>query len=336
MPKSVGGGQWKPQIVRVFRADSGSFGTMPSPSRLRRSVLATPATNPNMIAKAADSQADVAFLDLEDAVVPAERRQARHNIVDAFNDLNWGRTARAFRINPVSTYWCHDDLIEVVGGAGGNVDVVIVPKAHGPRDVWFVDDLLTQLERKHDLEPGRIGLEVLIEEASALAQVDAICASSPRLEAVTLGIGDLAASLGMRLGHIGVTDSGRAADYDGDIWHYARSQLILAARSHGVSAIDGPYADFSSRDGFRQAADRFATMGGSGKWCIHPSQIGIANEVFAPTPSEIAEAQAVIDAMDSAKAQGYGAANLDGTMIDAASVRAFQVTLDRARQCGLL
>ena len=310
--------------------------SMPSPNRLRRSILATPATNLRMIAKAAVSAADVAFLDLEDAVLPADRPQARQNIIETFNGLDWGRTARAFRINPVDTHWCHEDLTEVIAGAGANVDVVIVPKVHGVRDVWFVDDLLTQLEKKHGLQPGRIGLEVLIEEAEALGDVHTICGASSRLEAVTLGPGDLAASLGMRLGHIGVTDSGRAGDYDGDVWHYARSQLIVAARAHGLAAVDGPYADFSSPGGFRQAATWFATLGGVGKWCIHPSQVEIANEVFAPTASEIAEARAVIEAMRSAETLGQGAASLDGTMIDAASIRSFEVTIQRARDAGLI
>lgn len=310
--------------------------SMPSPNRLRRSILATPATNLRMIAKAAASAADVAFLDLEDAILPADRPQARQNIVQALNDLDWGRTARAFRINPVDTHWCHEDLIEVIAGAGANVDVIIIPKVHGAREVWFVDDLITQLEKKHGLEAGRIGLEVLIEEAQALSDVQAICGASNRIEAVTLGPGDLAASLGMRLGHIGVTDSGRAGDYDGDVWQFARSQLIVAARAHGLAAVDGPYADFSSPGGFRRSAISFATLGGAGKWCIHPSQIEIANEVFAPSAAEIAEALAVIEEMKAAQTRGQGSASLGGTMIDAASIRSFEVTLERARDAGLI
>ena len=170
----------------------------PRPARLRRSELATPGTNPNMIAKAAASDADLAFLDLEDAVAPSGKTAARKNVIAGLNGLAWGSTARAVRVNGVHTPWCHDDVIDTVTHAGRNLDVLIVPKVLGPREVWFVDDLLTQLEQKLSLEVGRIGLEVLIEEAEAMVRVEEICGASPRLEAVTLGVGDLAASCGRR------------------------------------------------------------------------------------------------------------------------------------------
>ena len=176
------------------------------PNRIRRSELSTPGTSVKMIAKAAQSDADLVFLDLEDAVAPSQKEGARKNIIAALNDLDWGSSVRSYRINGVHTQWCHDDVIEVVSGAGANIDVIIIPKIKGPRDIWFVDDLLTQLERKLGLEVGRIGIEVLIEEVEALACVNEIARCSPRLEAVILGVGDLSASQGMRLGHIGVTD----------------------------------------------------------------------------------------------------------------------------------
>ena len=309
---------------------------MTNRNRLRRSELSTPGTSTKMIAKAAASDADLVFLDLEDAVAPAQKPGARKNVVAALNELDFGRSVRSYRINCVSTVWCHDDLIEVVGGAGANIDVIIVPKIKAPRDIWFVDDMLTQLELKHGLEVGRIGIEVLIEETEALSRIEEICCCCPRLEAVILGVGDLSASQGMRLGHIGVTDGDEAIRYPGDVWHYARTRMIVAARAAKIDAIDGPYANFASSKGYEKSAATFSILGGVGKWCIHPSQIEIANRMFAPLPDEIAQAKAAIEAVNAAEAQGLGSANLNGMMIDAATARLFEVTLDRARQCGLL
>jgi citrate lyase subunit beta/citryl-CoA lyase len=309
---------------------------MTRPERLRRSELATPGTSPKMMAKAAQSDADLVFLDLEDAVAPAEKEGARGNVVAALTDLDWGSTTRAYRINGVHTAWCHDDLIEVVTGAGHAVDVVIVPKVKAPRDVWFVDDLLGQLERKLGLEVGGIGLEVLIEETEALAGVEAIAAASPRLEALILGVGDLSASQGIRAGQIGAAGAGdEPLAYPGDMWHYARNRMIVAARAHGLDAIDGPYADFRNPGGYRREATWAATLGAVGKWCIHPSQIAVANEVFAPSAAEIGQARAVVDAVRAAEQEGLGAANLNGVMIDAATARIFEAVLRRAALCGL-
>jgi citrate lyase subunit beta / citryl-CoA lyase len=308
---------------------------MNRPHRLRRSELSTPGTSEKMIAKAAASDADLTFLDLEDAVAPSEKESARAKIVAGLNELDWGSSVRSYRINGVHTKWCHDDLIEVVTGAGANIDVIIVPKIKGPRDVWFVDDMLTQLETKLGLEVGRIGIEVLIEEVEALACVEEIARCSPRLEALILGVGDLSASQGMRLGHIGVTDGEAIPKYPGDVWHFARQRMIVAARSAGIDAIDGPYANFANPDGYRRECAWFTTIGGVGKWCIHPSQVAIANEEFAPTKEEIEHARAVIAAVADAEARGEGAANLDGVMIDAATTRIFELVLERATLCGL-
>lgn len=289
-----------------------------------------------MIAKAAASAADLVFIDLEDAVAPSEKIPARANIITGLTELDWGHRTRAYRINGVHTPWCHDDVIEVVTGAGACIDAIIVPKVKAPRDVWFVDHLLTQLERKLGLDVGGIGLEVLIEETEALACVEAIAASSPRLEALILGVGDLAASQGIRAGHLGERDGdgSDAMAYPGDLWHYARTRMTVAARANGLDAIDGPYANFRSPDGYRREATWAATLGMVGKWCIHPSQIDVANEVFAPTTAEIDQAQAVVDAVHNAEAQGLGAANLGGIMIDAATTRVFDVVLERARLCA--
>jgi citrate lyase subunit beta / citryl-CoA lyase len=302
---------------------------MSRPSRLRRSELSTPATNEKMIAKAAASDADLAFLDLEDSVAPAAKPSARANVVRGLTGLDWGPTIRAYRINGVHTPWCHDDLIEVVTGAGAAVEVVIVPKVKAPRDVWFVDDLLTQLERGHGLEVGRIGIEVLIEEAEALARVEEIASCSPRIEALILGVGDLSASLGMRTGHIG-----GSSRYPGDVWHHARARMIAAARAAGVDPIDGPYANFGNADGYRDQCAWSATLGAVGKWCIHPSQVPIANEVYAPTAEEVERAIQVVTAVREAEERGDGAANVGGVMVDAATTRIFEAVLERARLCG--
>ena len=294
-------------------------------TRLRRSELSTPGTSPKMMAKAAASAADLVFLDLEDSVAAGEKKAARGLVAEALLAHDWGAKTRAVRINGVHTRWAYGDLVEVVTRAGAALDVVIVPKVMAPRDVWFVETLLDQLEADLGLD-HRIGIEVLIEETQALARVEEIAAASPRLEALILGVGDLSASQGIRVGHIG-----EAADrYPGDMWHYARNRMIVAARAHGLDAIDGPFANYRNPDGYRREAGWAATLGCVGKWAIHPDQVGIANEVFAPTPDEVARARQAIDAVRAAEDGGAGAASLGGTMIDAATARIFQVTLDRA------
>ena len=294
-------------------------------NRLRRSELSTPGTSEKMMAKAAASDADLVFLDLEDSVAPNEKKAARALVADALVSLDWRAKTRALRINGTHTRWAYGDLVEVVTAAGAALDVVIVPKVKAPRDVWFVETLLTELEDELGLERG-IGIEVLIEETEALARVEEIAGCSPRLEALILGVGDLSASQGIRVGHIG-----EAADrYPGDMWHYARSRMVVAARANGLDAIDGPYANFRNPDGYRREAGWAATLGCVGKWAIHPSQIELANEVFAPTAEEVARARQAVDAVRAAEAAGAGAASLGGMMIDAATARVFEVTLQRA------
>lgn len=299
---------------------------MNAPHRLRRSELATPGSSPKMIAKAAASTADLVFLDLEDSVAPANKVGARANIIAGLKEHDWGTTTRAVRINEVGSQWCHREVIDLVTEAGADIEVIIIPKVRSAREVWFVDTLLTELEASLDL-PHRIGLEVLIEEVEALVNVDEIAACCDRLEALILGVGDLAASQGVRLGHIG--ESGA---YPGDIWHYARARMVVAARAAGIDAIDGPYSNFGDPDGYRREAGWATALGCVGKWAIHPSQVDIAHEVFSPTEKEVSRAQAVIDAVRQSEAEGAGAANLDGFMIDAATARVFQVTLDRQAQ----
>jgi citrate lyase subunit beta / citryl-CoA lyase len=299
------------------------------PMRLRRSELSTPGTSERMMAKAAASGADLVFLDLEDSLAPGEKEAARGLVAEALRTSEWGVKTRAVRINGVHTPWAHRDVIDVVTSAGGALDVVIIPKVKAPRDVWFVETLLEQLEADLGLD-RHIGIEVLIEETEALARVEEIAGCSSRLEALILGVGDLSASQGIRTGHIG-----EAADrYPGDMWHYARNRMIVAARANGIDAIDGPYANFRNPDGYRREAAWAATLGCVGKWAIHPSQIELANDVFAPTAEEVEQARRAVEAVRQAEAAGSGAASLGGMMIDAATARIFQVVLDRAALIG--
>ncbi len=297
--------------------------------RLRRSELSTPGSNPKMIQKAAASAADLVFLDLEDAVAPAHKVAARGHVVQALNELDWGKKLRAVRVNGAHTEWAHEDVITVVEGAGRNLDIIILPKVKAPRDVWFFDTLLTQLETK--LRLGKhIGLEVLIEETEALACVEQIAGCSPRLEALILGVGDLSASQGIRIGHL----TGGAERYPGDLWHYARTRMIVAARASGLDPIDGPFPNFRDPDSYRREALWASTLGCVGKWAIHPSQVELANDVFAPTEKEIATARMMVDAYKAAESGGEGSQGVSGIMIDAATARIFELVLERARLTG--
>ena len=279
--------------------------------------------------KAAASDADLVFLDLEDSVAPAEKPRARALAVEALKGLDWGKKIRAVRVNAAETHFAYEDVITVVEGAGELIDMLILPKIKAPRDVWFFETLLEQLEKKLGLK-HQIGLEILIDETEALAHVEEIAVCSPRLEAMILGVGDLSASQGMKLGGIG----GSNERYPGDVWHYARTRLVVAARAAGIDAIDGPYANFRNADGYTREAARAAILGYVGKWAIHPSQIELANKVYSPTDEEIVGARKMIDAYEAAEAAGQGAASVDGVMIDAATARIFQVIVDRADLMG--
>jgi citrate lyase subunit beta/citryl-CoA lyase len=299
--------------------------------RLRRSELAVPASKPHMIEKAAASDADLVFLDLEDAVVPAFKVPSRDNVVEGLEGVDWGQTLRAVRVNSSDTEWATDDVLTVVEKAGQYLDILIVPKVKSPREVWFFETLLDQLEKKLRL-PQRIGIEILIEEAEALSRVEEIAACSPRLEALILGFGDLAASLGIRIGH----EQDPSHRYPGDLWHAARSRMIAAARANGLDAIDGPFPNFSDGDGYRREASWASSLGAVGKWCIHPGQIEIANDVFAPTQQEIDLARRICDAYQASEKDGQGAAGSGGLLVDAASLRIFQAVIERARLTGRL
>ncbi|WP_405183144.1 CoA ester lyase [Nocardia sp. NBC_01377] len=288
----------------------------------RRSELATPATNDRMFAKAAASDADLVFLDLEDAVAPALREQARAEAVTALNDQDWGSTARAVRINGIDTRWAYGDIIEIVTGARENLDTIIVPKVTAARDVWWVDVLLTQIEAALGLTE-QIRLEVLIEDVAGVANAQAIATASPRLDALIFGAGDLSVSQHARVD----TNFKPRVSYPGDFWHYARMQVLTAARVGGLLAIDAPYPDFKDEKGYAEDAEHAAALGFDGKWAIHPAQIAIANEVFSPTEAEIQRARRNLDAYRAAEAQGLGATSVDGQLVDAAHVKLAEAVL---------
>ena len=299
--------------------------------RVRRSELATPASSPKMLGKAPGSGADLVFLDLEDACAPSAKIEARANAISALNDQDWGTTTRAVRVNGLDTIWCHDDVVEIVTGARESLDVIIVPKARQARDVWWFDVLLSQLEAKLGLRK-RIGLEVLIEEAEGVANAVSIATASPRLEAVILGAGDLSASLHARVD----TNFQPTFAYPGDFWHFARCQVVVAARTAGIDAIDAPYPAFQNPDGYRRECEQASALGFDGKWAIHPSQIAIANEVFSPTPEEFAWAKRTSEAYHAAADGGTGAISLDGMLVDAAHMRHVETILERGLRSGTL
>jgi citrate lyase subunit beta/citryl-CoA lyase len=269
-----------------------------------------------MCEKAPSSGADLVFLDLEDACAPVMKESARAIAVHALTKLDWGRTVRAVRVNGLETPWCYGDVVEVVTGARESLDVIIVPKARTARDVWWFDVLLTQLESKLGLQK-RIALEVLIEEAEGLLNAAEIARASDRLEAIIFGAGDLSASLHSRVD--GNFDP--VSDYPGEFWHFARVQILAAARGAGIDAIDAPYPAYKDPDGYRRAAGHASLLGFDGKWAIHPGQVPIANEVFAPTDAEVAEAEESIAVYRQSEAEGVGAIGRDGKLVDAAHMR---------------
>ncbi len=299
------------------------------PKRARRSQLSVPGSNEKMIQKAAASAADHVFCDLEDAVAPSAKVEARSKISWALNNLDWGRKTRCVRINDVTTEWCHGDIIEIVETAGANLDTIMLTKPYSAADVIFLDRMLNQLEKKLKLE-RKIGIEVLIEEVQALQNVEAIATCSERMECLVFGMGDYSGSQGIDIVNIGGT-----ADYPGDIFHFARFRITMAARAAKIDAVDGPFGDFKDEAGYRQEARRARSLGMVGKWAIHPAQIAPALEIFSPTPDAVAKARNMAAAYREAEAKGLGAVQIDGVMIDVAVLRLVKNTLDQADLYGL-
>ncbi|ALQ50426.1 HpcH/HpaI aldolase/citrate lyase family protein [Nitrosomonas ureae] len=288
--------------------------------RVQRCELAVPGSNPGMFEKALNSGVDFVFLDLEDAVAPDDKVQARKNVIQALNDLDWkghGITV-SVRINGLDTQYMVRDVVDLVEQAGSKIDTLLIPKAGVYADVYMVEAMVTQLEKQQGLT-NRIGLEALIETALGMANVEDIArhGATARLEALHFGVADYAASNRARTTNIG----GLNPDYPGDQWHFAISRMIVACRAYGLRPIDGPFGDIKDPDGYALAAKRAAALGCEGKWAIHPTQIELANDVFTPPEREIEKAKRILAALKEAAAQGKGAAALDGRLIDAASER---------------
>ena len=288
--------------------------------RVQRCELAVPGSNPNMFEKAMKSGVDFVFLDLEDAVAPDDKIQARKNIIEAINDLDWrgNGVSLSVRINGLDTQYMVRDVVDLIEQAGHKIDTILVPKVGVYSDVYMVEAMLNQLEIQQGLK-NKIGVEALIETALGMANVENIACngSAGRLEALHFGVADYAASNRARTTNIG----GLNPDYPGDQWHSAISRMTVACRAYGLRPIDGPFGDIKDPEGYKLAARRAAALGIEGKWAIHPSQVDLANEVFTPPPAEVEKAKRILSALDEAAAQGKGAAALDGRLIDAASAR---------------
>lgn len=298
---------------------------------LRRTQLATPASDSNMMAKAAESDADEVFLDLEDSVAPNEKPAAREPLIEAAQDHDWSDKVLSYRINGIDTKWWYDDLIEVVSEAGEHIDDIIVPKVKSASDIHTVENLLAQVEENAGLDVGGIGLEPQIEDGEGMHNVHEIAHASDRLSSVIFGPGDYSAAMGTP-----GLDIGQFPDYPGHYWHYALSHVNAAAKSAGLPCLDGPYADIDDEEGFRDSAERANMIGCDGKWAIHPSQIELANEVFAPDPEVAERAQRIVEAYAEAMEEGRGAVTVDGQMVDEATNKMAQEIVDKAEAADIL
>ncbi len=320
-----------------------SFTSIPArTSRLNRSELAVPGSNPRFIEKAARSSADVIFFDLEDSVSPDQKMNARRNVIEALNDLDFGDKSISVRINGLDTQYMYRDVVELVEQAGHLLDMILVPKVGCAADIYAVDMLLTQIETAKGINK-RIGIEILIETPLGLCNIHEIAAASPRNETLLFGSADYAASTGAKITMIGgpnpdyhvLTDAdanGVRHSHWGDMWHYAIARLVSAARANGLRPVDGPFADIRDKEGWLASARRAMTLGCEGKMVIHPSQVDLANELFAPSSAEVTQAERILEAMAAAERDGMGAMSLDGRMIDIASIRQAEVTVNKANQ----
>ena len=308
---------------------------MPSSARPRRSCLAVPGSSVKMLGKAQGLPADQVFLDLEDSVAPLAKPEARKNVVAALNDGDWTGKTRVVRVNDLTTEWTYRDVIEVVEGAGGAVDCLMLPKVQTAAQVQWLDLLLTQIEKTNGLEVGRIGIEAQIENALGLVNVDDIATASPRVETIIFGPADFMASINMKSLVVGEQPPG----YDvGDAYHYILMRILMAARANDLQAIDGPYLQIKDVDGFRRVAGRSAALGFDGKWVLHPGQIEVANEVYSPSQEDYDHAELILDAYEyyTSEAGGKrGAVMVGDEMIDEASRKMALVVAGKGRAAGM-
>jgi malyl-CoA/(S)-citramalyl-CoA lyase len=318
-----------------------SFKTIPVRTRrLNRSTLAVPGAKPKFFEKAAAGAADVVFFDLEDSVPPDLKEEARKNVIAALNDLDFSGKSVSVRINGLDTHYMYRDVVDVVEQAGSRLDLILVPKVGCAADIYAVDMLLTQIEQAKGIKK-RIGLELLVETPLGLHNIDEIAAASPRNESILFGSADYAAAAAMQIRMIGgpnpdyhvLTDADAAGERQrhwGDMWHYPLARLVAAARANGLRPIDGPFADIKDPDGWMASAQRARTLGCEGKMAIHPSQVELANELFKPSEKDVEHARRILEAMEEAEKSGAGAVTLDGKMIDIASIRQAETTVEMA------
>ena len=312
----------------------------PGTTRLNRSEQAVPGSNPRFIESAARGDADIVFLDLEDAVAPDQKERARKQVIEALHDLDWVDKTVSVRVNGLDTPFMYRDVVDVVEQAGDKLDLIMIPKVGTASDVYAVDALVTGIEAAK-CHPNRIGFELIIETALGMQNMHEIAAASPRVESLHFGVADYAASTQARTMSIGganpdyhvLTDpdeSGHRGTHWGDMWHFAIARLVMVARANGLRPIDGPFGDISDVRGFVAQSRRSATLGCEGEWAIHPSQVGVANELFGPCPAEIDKARGILQAMAEAQREGRGAASFEGKMIDLASVRQAEVLVRKS------
>lgn len=310
------------------------------PSRLNRCELAVPGSSPKFFEKAAKSKADAIFLDLEDSVAPSDKAQARKNIIEALNDIDWGDKIMSVRINGLDTEYMYRDVIDILEQTKGRLDLIMIPKVGTASDVYALDMLATQVEAAVG-QSKKVGFELIIETALGMQNIHEIAAASKRNESLHFGVADYAASTKARTTSIGgpnplygvLTDPAADGSRDyhwGDMWHYAISRMVVAARANGLRAIDGPFGDFSDPEGYRAHGNRAAILGCEGKWAIHPSQIDLANEIFTPAEKEILKARRILEAMEKAQKEGSGAVALDGGLIDIASIKQAEALVQQA------
>jgi malyl-CoA/(S)-citramalyl-CoA lyase len=317
-----------------------SFTTVERTSpRLNRSQLFVPGVRPPLFDKAAAGPADIVCLDLEDAVAPADKPQARANIVAALNGVSFGKKSVSVRINGLDTPWCYRDVIDIVEQGGERLDLMMIPKVGTAADVYAIDMLISQAEAAVGRKKP-IKLEVIIESVLGLNNVDAIAASSKRLESLHFGSADFAASARMRTTNIGgvnadyvvLTDpdaAGKRETHWADLWHYPLARMVHAARANGLRPVDGPFGDYSDAGGYKAQARRTAVLGCEGKWAIHPSQVALANEIYTPPVEEVKRAEEILAAMKDGAAKGLGAVSLNGRLIDLASIRQAEVIVQQ-------
>ena len=303
-----------------------SFRVQPAaPARPNRCQLFGPGSRPAIFEKMAAGAADVINLDLEDSVSPADKPQARSNIIQASHDIDWGKKHLSVRINGLDTPFWYRDVVDLLEQGSERIDQIMIPKVGCAADVYAVDALVTAIESAKGRKK-RISFEVIIESAAGIAHVEEIAASSPRLQAMSLGAADFAASMGMATTGIGGTQENyymlrEGQKYWSDPWHWVQTAIVAACRTHGVLPVDGPFGDFSDDEGFRAQALRSATLGMVGKWAIHPKQVAIANEVFTPSEAAVAEAREILAAMAAATERGEGATVYKGRLVDIASIK---------------